>query len=250
MSSFSRISKGLLKYRFKIMTFLLGLHIVIILASKIYDQVAGTTDTRSFTGGVSAVMVVGLVFLTIMIDKVYSNDKYRLIPVSDTTLYLSNNLTALVSYIYLTVGEIIIYITASKVFPNAYDNFMIGDYFNKLHLLFSIEVLVAFILGVILLWVGVTLLHLVINWINGILPFKNQSIGKVILTIVVIGVLSVPFNFISGNVLRIMGINNVDTSFKALMNVMASSIIMMIIWIVIFTGINLYLLNKWSESNK
>lgn len=250
MSSFGRVSKKLLSSRFKIVTMLLGIHVGIILLFQIFKRLVDNSNIQSFTGGVVMFMLIGTVLLSISIEKTYSNDKYRLIPISDNSLYASNMLMTLISYIYLIAGEVIIYLAATKIFPNPYDGIMIRDFNSVQQYLFKFEVLVAFILGVILLWTGVTVLHQIIDWINGFLPFKNQSFGKVILSLIVIWIFMIPFNFITANVLKIMGINGMNSSFSGVNHVMLAGMGMMALWIILFTAINLYFLNKWSETSK
>lgn len=250
MSSFGRVSKRLLSYRFKIISLLLGIHIAVIILLQLYNYLIHNTDITSFTGGVVMVMIFGTVLLSMTIEKTYTNDKYRLIPISDNTLYASNILTAWVTYLYLTIGEGIIYVVACKVFPNPYDGMMIKDFNSVQQYLFKFEIFIAFILGVLLVWTAITLIHQIINWINGFLPFKNQSFGKVILSLVVIWIFLIPFNFITANVLKIMGINGMNSSFSGVNHVILSGMAMMVLWIIVFTMINLYFLNKWSETTK
>jgi len=98
------------------------------------------------------------------------------------------------------------------------------------------------------LWTGITALHLLVNWANDSLPFTGQTAAKVIVAIVIVWAFSVPFNFITGNVLRLVGFNELNNSFGAVTRVMNSSILMMVAWIAVFTAINLYLLNKKTET--
>ncbi|KRO00023.1 hypothetical protein IV57_GL002038 [Companilactobacillus kimchiensis] len=221
------------------------------MASKLWTTLfSHNSEPVSYIGGSFIALVLGIVILTVMNEGIYSRDKYRLIPVTDGTLYFGSMLTAIVSFVYLMAGEIVIYIVSYKIAPNPYDKIMIGDFNSVQQYLFKFEALVAFILGVILVWSGITLLHLLVEGINDFLPFRNQSFVKIILAIVIIWIFMIPFNFITENVLRLMGINNLDSSFSAVTHVMYASMGMMVIWTIIFTIINLYLLNKWSETTK
>ncbi|MQS77327.1 hypothetical protein FHL06_13510 [Lactobacillus halodurans] len=125
---------------------------------------------------------------------------------------------------------------------------MVRSFNSTQQYLFKFEILVAFVLGIMVVWAGVTALHLLVNWVNDFLPFRSQSFVKVIVAVVVVWLFMIPFNFVTGNVLRIIGFNDLNNSFASVNRVMYSSMAMMIIWIAIFTIINLYLLNKKAET--
>ncbi|MFC6176810.1 hypothetical protein ACFQAV_08145 [Companilactobacillus huachuanensis] len=248
MSSLGRVSKGLLKNRFKLISLIFGVQILILLVVQLWKFFTHVSKITSFTGYVFIAMVVGIVMIAIANERVYLTDKYRLIPINDGTLYSSNMLTSFLSLIYLIVGELLFYIAANAFFPNDYDQFMIRSFNSTQQYLFKSEVLLTFILGVLVVWTGVTALHLLINWVNDFLPFRNQNFVKAIVAVIVVWLFMIPFNYITSNVLRIMGINGMDNSFAAVTRVMYLSMAMMVIWIAIFTVINLYLLNKKSET--
>jgi len=248
MSSFGRISKRLLKNKFRIISFILGFHVLALLVIQIWNAFSKTSENLSFTGFTSIAMLIGVIFLTVMNEQTYVNDKYRLVPISDNKLYSSSVLTSLISLIYLMVGEFVIYIAAVKIFPNDYDEFLVRSFNSVQQYFFKFELLVAFVLAIIVLWTGITALHLLVNWANDSLPFTGQTAAKVIVAIVIVWAFSVPFNFITGNVLRLVGFNELNNSFGAVTRVMNSSILMMVAWIAVFTAINLYLLNKKTET--
>lgn len=250
MSSFSRISKGLFRERFRIITFILALHIIALVASRIWNMFDSSSEPNSLTGGTFIAVTVGIVLLAIMNEGVYVRDRYRLIPVADKTLYLSNFWTSFVSVIYLLVGEGVIYFAAYKMFPNPYDQIMINDFNSEQQYLFKFEVVIGIVLTIMMVLSAVTLLHLLIESISSFLPFKNQKVIKTILAFVVTLVIGYPFKYITGSILKIMGIDNLDNSFKAVTHVVSAGMGMMVIWIIVFSLINLYLLNRWSETTK
>jgi hypothetical protein len=98
---------------------LLGIHVGIILLFQIFKRLVNDSNIQSFTGGVVMFMLIGTVLLSISIEKTYSNDKYRLIPISDNSLYASNMLMTLIAYLYLIAGEVMIYLAATKIFPQS-----------------------------------------------------------------------------------------------------------------------------------
>jgi Predicted membrane protein len=248
MSSLGRVNIKLFKNKFKIISWILGIQILFSLAYQVWKTITSPENITSFTGEIFGAVVIGIVMLSVINERVYINDKFRLIPISDGTLYLGNMLTSVLGLVYLIACEIVIYVVSITVFPNKYDDLMVRSFNSTQQYLFKFEVLVAFILGIVVVWAGITALHLLVNWVNDFLPFRSQNFVKVIVAAVVVWLFMILFNFITGNVLRIMGINDLDNSFAAVSRVMYSSMAMMIIWIAIFTIINLYLLNKKSET--
>lgn len=248
MSSLGRVSKGLFKNKFKMISWILGIHILIILVTQIWNSFRTNPGITSFTGGVFIAMAVGIFTMARANELVYVNDKYRLIPISDATLYSSNMLTSFFGLVYLMIGEFVVYVASVAIFPNDYDRFMVRSFNSVQQYYFKAEIVVAFILGIIVVWTGITALHLLINWVNDFLPFRSQSFVKAIVAVIIVWLFMIPFNFITSNVLRIMGINDLDSSFGAVSRVLYSGMAMMVIWIVIFTVIDLYLLNKKSET--
>lgn len=250
MSSFSRVSKVLFRERFKIITSLLAVHLIILVASKIWNIFIDNSQTTSMTGGVFIAIIVGITLLIIMNEGVYVRDRYRLIPVADKTLYLSNIWTSFVSVIYLLVGEGAIYFVVYKIFPNQYDRIMINDFNASQQGLVKFEIVVGIILAIMMLFSAVTLIHLLIESIGSFLPFKNQTFVQTILAFVVTLVLGYPVKYITGNMLKIMGIDNLNNSFQAVTHVLTAGMAMMVIWMIVFSAVNVYLLNRWSETTK
>ncbi len=248
MSSLGCLNKELSKNKFKIISWILGIQILFSVVYQGWKAITSPTDITSFTGEIFGAVIIGIVMLSIINERVYISDKFRLIPISDGALYLSNMLTSVLGLIYLIVSEIVIYTVSITVFPNKYDDLMVRSFNSTQQYLFKFEILVAFVLGIMVVWAGVTALHLLVNWVNDFLPFRSQSFVKVIVAVVVVWLFMIPFNFVTGNVLRIIGFNDLNNSFASVNRVMYSSMAMMIIWIAIFTIINLYLLNKKAET--
>lgn len=248
MSSFGRISKGLLREKVKFINLIFIINIFVVIYSLITNKFSN--NTNSYTGIAVMSITLGVIFLCWLNEGVYSNDRYRLIPVSDGTMYFSNVLMSIIALVYLLVGEFIFYLIEYKLVPNAYDNMMMADFNGGQQYLFGLEILVTFILGVIFIFTVVTAIHMLTSWISNFLPFRNQTLIQGILAFVVIGVLMIPFNYITNNILKIFGIDNMNSSFAAVSHVMSAIMAMILIWIIVFTIINLYFLKRWSETTK
>jgi len=248
MSSFGRISKGLLREKLKFINLIFIINIFGMVYSLISNKFSN--NTNSYTGMVVMSVTIGVIFLCWLNEGVYSNDRYRLIPVSDGTMYFSNVIMSIIALVYLLAGEFIFYLIEYKLVSNKYDAMMIGDFNGTQQYLFAFEILVTFILGIIFIFTAVTAIHMLISWISNFLPFRNQTLVQGILAFVVVGVLMIPFNYITNNVLKIFGIDNMNSSFIAVSHVMYAIMAMILIWIVVFTIINLYFLKRWSETTK
>jgi len=250
MSSFGRISKIFLKERLKFINLIFIIDILGGLYLMALNQFFGETKTVSYSGGIFMSIVVGVCLLIFINENSYDNNKYRLIPVSDKTMYFSSLLMSIVALLYLIAGETIFYLIEYKLVPNEYDSIMIGNFNTTQQYLFILESILEIILGIIFIFTAVTVIHMLINWISNFLPFRNQTIVKCVVAFIVVIVLGIPFEYITSNALNVMGINNLNSSFSAVSHVMYASMAIMVIWSIIFTIINVYFFRRWSETTK
>jgi len=248
MSSLGRISKVLLREKVKYINLIFIIDIFGGLYSIILNTFFSKSRTTSYMGMVFASIFLGIILLTWLNERTYSNDKFRLIPLTDGIMYLGNILTTFIAFIYLLVGETVLYFVSYSLFPNRYDAYMINGFNSTQQYFFTAEVIVSFILGIIFIWTVVTSVHMIINWISNFLPFRNQNLIKIIIMLVVIVLLGIPFTYITTEVSLTMGINGMGSSFKDVSHVIYSGMAILIIWIAIFTVVNLYFLNRWSET--
>ena len=104
-------------------------------------------------------------------------------------------------------------------------------------------------LTMILIWMGITSVHFLINWIGGFLPLARQKFVNFILYIVVTVVGVMIFNYTSGNVFRVIysGSQGI-TTLSQINNVIWLGIGIVVVWGVIFTALNIYLLKRWTET--
>ena len=249
MSSISRVNKDLFHQRGKIISLILGFHVLAILLMILYKKIFNITDPTSLTGGVLMAVIIGVVFLVMSVINIFDSSKYRLIPISDKGLYFSNFLSAFFAVIYLLVGEAIVYFGAYEIFPNPYDQIMIKD-FSAGQYWFKFEAVAAIILGIMLILVGSVVIRLLVSLIGDFLPIKKQTFATVILTLIVIWAVMVSFNAITTNTLILLGIREVTTSFSSAVRMLNMSLLILVVWNVVLTFLNLYLLNRWSEATK
>lgn len=249
MSSISRVNKNLFRQRGKIISLILGFHALALLLMILYKKIFNITDSTSLTGGVFIAVIIGVVFLVMSVINICDSSKYRLIPISDKGLYFSNFLSAFFAVIYLLVGEAIVYFGAYAIFPNPYDQIMIKD-FSAGQYWFKFEVVAAIILGIMLILVGSVVIRLLVSLVGDFLPIKKQTFATVILTLIVIWGVMVAFNAITANTLILLGVREVTTSFSSVVRMLNMSLFILLIWNIVLTFLNLYLLNRWSEATK
>jgi H+/Cl- antiporter ClcA len=215
----------------------------------LYKKIFNITDSTSLTGGVFIAVIIGVVFLVMSVINICDSSKYRLIPISDKGLYFSNFLSAFFVVIYLLVGEAIVYFVAYAIFPNPYDQIMIKD-FSAGQYWFKFEVVIAIVLGIMLILVGSVVIRLLVSLVGDFLPIKKQTFATVILTLIVIWGVMVAFNAITANTLILLGVREVTTSFSSVVRMLNMSLFILLIWNIVLTFLNLYLLNRWSEATK
>lgn len=249
MSSISRVNKDLFHQRGKIISLILVFHALALLLMILYKKIFNITDTTSLTGGVFIAVIIGVVFLVMSVINICDSSKYRLIPISDKGLYFSNFLSAFFAVIYLLVGEAIVYFGAYAIFPNPYDQIMIKD-FSTGQYWFKFEVVIAIVLGIMLILVGSVVIHLLVSLVGDFLPIKKQTFATVILTLIVIWGVMAAFNAITANTLILLGVREVTTSFSSVVRMLNMSLFILLIWNIVLTFLNLYLLNRWSEATK
>ena len=249
MSSISRVNKNLFRQRGKIISLILGFHALALLLMILYKKIFNITDSTSLTGGVFIAVIIGVVFLVMSVINICDSSKYRLIPISDKGLYFSNFLSAFFAVIYLLVGEAIVYFGAYAIFPNPYDQIMIKD-FSAGQYWFKFEVVIAIVLGIMLILVGSVVIRLLVSLVGDFLPIKKQTFATVILTLIVIWGVMVAFNAITANTLILLGVREVTTSFSSVVRMLNMSLFILLIWNIVLTFLNLYLLNRWSEATK
>jgi hypothetical protein len=115
---------------------------------------------------------------------------------------------------------------------------------------FKFEVVIAIVLGIMLILVGSVVIRLLVSLVGDFLPIKKQTFATVILTLIVIWGVMAAFNAITANTLILLGVREVTTSFSSVVRMLNMSLFILLIWNIVLTFLNLYLLNRWSEATK
>lgn len=189
MSSLLGVNKELFWGKFKLINLILLINMIaigIIIGITSFD----TINFRSFPQGIMIIsatvfFILGIVFLVNCNERVFSSNRYRLIPISESQLYFSNLLTSGLTYFYFCLIESIIFLGSLYYYMrnDVFYHTVIDDNI-QFELLLKDLVLIA--LAVILIWTGSTLVHLLMNYISDFLHVKNQRVLAVVFNLLIL----------------------------------------------------------------
>ena len=259
MSDFIGLSKDLIYDKWKMMNWVVIVELIAFVVIFLLRLITGGFDGNFMPSYFVAIFafetvlasLVGFVMLSRSNEQVFTSNNYRLIPVSDTKLYFGNILTTLLAYIYLQIiegilGNIVMFMAGGNL-----SGISINPAIGHSEIASMIGIFILMILGTILMWTGITVIHFLIGWISGFLPFGRQKFVTFILYFVVTCIGLMIFNFTTGNVVKFLythmstqGITNLNQ----LNNVLWISCGITFVWIAIFTLLNIYLLKRWTET--
>lgn len=253
MSDFMGVSKNLMREKWMQMNWIIVIDLIFLLAIDIihiftngFDQQASFLYV-SYSVSMVFAMMVGFILLARKNEQTFTSNNYRLLPITDTKLYFSNLLTTFLAFIYLQVVGVVISLILYGFEGGHPDTF--GETSGNIgNAVLSVTVLA--ILSLILLLTGITLVHLLIDFIGGFLPFGRQKFVMFVLYLIVIFVGLNIFNATTGNIFRIL-YNNGQIVFDNL-NRFAKTVWLsdgiFLAWSAIFSALNIYLLKRWTET--
>ena len=257
MTEFMGLTKNLMHEKWKLMNWILGIDLLALVAYFILRFILGGYKTSLnpfpnysfavFAVSLSIVNIVAVIMLSRNNERVLTSNNYRLIPATETKLYFSNLLTTLLGFVYLQILESIIGgILYGVSVKGAVDMTPSGS--GSFSMLMA--AVFVMILGALALWSGVTVVHLLINWIGGFLPFGRQKFVSFILYLLVTWLSLTIINFATGNVFKLIFHDGQFYQFSV--NTMSSALWtsagVLFVWVVIFAAINIYLLKRWTET--
>lgn len=262
MTRFMGLSKGLMTEKWKLMNWIVGIDLIALLGIYILRIITGGFDGTIMPGyffglfmfSLSMVNIISFILLSRNNEHVFTSNNYRMIPTSDTKLYFSNILTTFLAYVYLQILEgilgAVIYFSSGQSGLDITTN-------SSYDVIFALQILILAILGPILLWSAITLIHFLINWIGNFLPFGRQKFVTFILYLVVTWIGASVFNFITGYFFKMLYnsgffggidgrlvINNLSQFNSAIWTVIGVAFV----WVALFSAINIYLLKRWTET--
>lgn len=254
MSGLKGISKNLIWEKCKLANWILVIDLLVMVVMAIINLfMNGFSSLREipamFFTSVVIVNFISLILLARVNERVWVSNNYRLIPISETKLYLGNLLTTIGAMIYLQIIEAIFALICSiPSFINGSFSESLGFFPSETNVVeLAIQFILVSLLGTILLWCGITLIHFVINWISGFLPFGKQKFVLFLVYLVVILLVLWAFNYIKGNILMIIYKNGLINSMGEISSAIWLTIGVEAVWIVCLSAINIYLLKRWIE---
>lgn len=254
MSEFMGLTKNLIWEKWKLMNWVAGISILIVAVLQIMNLINTATFGRQdlyveYTIVAIIASFVSIILLARRNERVYTSNNYRLLPVTGTKLFFSNLLTTVIAFIYLwlinsIIGGVAFGISNQKLMSM---NPGMGTTTAQ-DIGLAVSFLLLSFLAIIMVWSGITLVHFVINLVSDLLPFGRQKFILFLIYLVVIWLSLVIFNFTTGNIFRLIYSNNLE-SLKQLYGVIGTSSAVFGIWFVVFTVLDIYLLNRWVETN-
>jgi len=249
MSSVLGVSKSLVWDKFKLVNIVLFFNLIEV-AVLIYLLKANKSLNLGYSAGnmiLNAVVVyiLGVILLVRFNEQTFANGKYRLIPITETQLYLSNFLTTGLVYLYFWIVETAIleatFFVESKQFLPVFDRLDLADI-----KMLIVSILLSF-LGIALIWTMSTVIHLLGNWLTNILPVKSQKLTMTFFYIIVLSLTIAVFYF-TLNAISLSRIYEATGRSYNLFWIML--LISYLLGIICFSWINIYLLKRCSEINR
>lgn len=256
MSDFWGISKNLIWDKFKLMNWVLAIDVIAIVVIFLINLFKGGNTGFNYVSMlvVLSLMVanfVSFILLSRRNERVLTSSNYRLVPVSDTKLYLSNILTTFLAMAYLwvveTVVSIVVELGAMLLKDSEYAQF--NSSISLSGILSAFQFLLFMALSIIAVWSGITLIHFIINLVSGFLPFGRQKFVLFLVYLVVIGLVLWAFNYVMYNIFSVFLQNGFEIdSIKQVSSVLWISSGIACVWAVVFSGVNIYLMKRWVET--
>ncbi|GBG93782.1 ABC transporter permease protein [Ligilactobacillus salitolerans] len=196
MTSFRKINRVLLADKIQTSVWVIAAYLAAIVLSLIPTAFNGELFSSHWSGYVMAralswsglALLLAFIFLTRASEKVYTTNKYRLIPVSDTKLYGANLFSSFVAFILVFLIPII-FMLLYYLFNVKTVNRIVNSSFAGLQAniwLFLLGILLVGIAGLLFWWTTVSLIHLLTTAISRALPANNQKFYKAVIYIVLI----------------------------------------------------------------
>lgn len=251
MTSFGALFKVMGRQRFRLMNWVVLGELAVI---------AGTLLWRFATAGIQGgdtfwtvlawsvlALIVAFVLLSVQMERVYTRDTYRLLPLGETKLYLTDLLASVVMFIYFGVIQVVFYLVA-EVLDNHYlatwlRNVSGPAYTNQQALKVLTGLTAMGIVLVILGWTTVSFVHLAVSSTNNFLPATRRRLVNVVLYIVMICLVV----WIAGYLLD--GVNHVGQLLAGHEGVdFLVNVIGFLVVAAIEAGLNIVFLKKWVET--
>ncbi|UIF29029.1 ABC transporter permease [Levilactobacillus brevis] len=249
MTSFGALFKVLGRNRFRLMNWAILGELAVIVATLLWRfATAGIQGGDTFwavMGWSLLAFIVVFVLLAVQTERVYTRDTYRLLPLGETKLYLTDLLTSLVMFVYFGVIQAVFYLVAEMIDNQYLTTWLLSgpsdttQQMVKAMIGLSGVLLALAIMG----WTTISFIHLVVSVTNNFLPTASRRLINIVLYIVMI-ILVV---WVAGYLVD--GVNHVGELFSATGNAgFLVNIVGFLVVAAIEAGLNIVLLKKWVET--
>lgn len=242
MSSVLGVTKDLMWSKFKLMNLILLFNLIgisVILISGILKQKWILVEIACL------VYFVGVILLVDFNERVISNNRYRLVPISETKLYLSNLITTCLAYGYLGIMATGTFM-ASAYLQMKSDLLVSFMTYTDMRWELFIEDAIIMVLAIILIWTGSTLVHLLLDFVSNFFDVKNRRIISIVVKLLILG-LSAAIIFLTLINMTMIGLNR----YMEIRNDAFLKFCLIEIFGIILTSVgNVYLLQNYFETSR
>ncbi|WP_412988564.1 hypothetical protein ACLJJ6_07095 [Pediococcus siamensis] len=251
MTSSFKLLQTLFRQRSTSVHKIFGLQIVALIVTVVilfFKQHFEADYPAGFASGYGVVAAFVLFFsLLVKNEDVWKNSVYRLLPISNTKLYIANFFSSLLSFIYFLVLELILFsictLTDLEDFSWHIPSHALGYVSSGLALFLTI---------LLASWTFISMVHLLGDVISKFLPDTSQKLVRLVLYILVFVLVSNILSTIGAKVgdlftplfqLQINGTSEMDQIITPLF--FSSGILLL--WSFLYSVVNIYLLSHWTE---
>ncbi len=251
MTSFGRLLVTLWQEKNRTMYQMTGFGLIALVVFTIYGLFnGGSLSIMSHISMVVFMLLTIVLFILLARDQehVWTSNKYRLIPVSDTKLYLANVLATVLTFVYFYILELVIMVICDISEISSLTN--IGNGYWPQLLSGQLLMLAFLLFG----WVFISTIHFVIVSVSAFLPAFRQRLIRVVLAIVIFIVVVNIVNCLQKLMSQIL--SNMFSS--SLLGVSASTqlttalllgTLYFVISTVVLSALNVYLMKRWVETS-
>ncbi|AKP64069.1 hypothetical protein [Levilactobacillus koreensis] len=251
MTSFGSLFKVLGRSRFRLVNKIILAELAVIAVTLLWSLAThgiGDGELIGVTAAWSAPAIwITFIMLSIENEHVYTRDTYRLIPIGETQLYLSNLVTTFVMFIYFGFVQFVLYMITAAA-ENSYLTQLLAqmsgpDYSTleaaKIAGGVLLMALAIFIMG----WATISLVHLAVSATNNFLPNVSRRAVDVVLYIIVIYLVTRVAMFMLHEFNNLGGILSGGQQTQFLINIAGVLVVALV-----ESVINVFLLKKWVET--
>lgn len=194
VTSFKALFKVMSRGRFRLMNWVILAELAVIAATLLWGFASdGIEHGDTFWVTLAWSMVaftVAFILLSVRMERVYTRDTYRLLPLGETKLYLTDLLSSVVMFVYFGIIQCGLYLITEAI-DNRYLMTLLqavgGPHYTTGQAFKVATGLVALGLALLILgWTTISLVHLVISATNNFLPNTSRRLINVILYVIVI----------------------------------------------------------------